>query len=340
MLPTPPPTSQVQRFSAVGGSAAEVLSPPPVSSSTVSCMSPDTYGMDSGSKTVRGHMSGVDQFMEPAARPQTSGGAGLLREESSCSIPVKEDFLLTLPSNIQASLRTFEELQMQKSHLMSSSSRLPTSRSNSHTTPPISHIGRSNSTGRMPHGGHLPGAVQTRGEKEAQKKLQVAESVMRKLHKKNQKLAKEAADLRAELDRRGQAGGGSAVGTAAGTPGSSNADVDAMRGRIKTLEEQLRNQSRRADPGDAVRGAISGQPSQSLADQYQELLDSNIASVTDITSTSKINKEVKAFFVALRKKIHADMLSHELDRIVWNEKMADLEEQMCERYVQQRTSAA
>ena len=347
----PPPTSQVQRFSVVsrgggGGGAsstAQVLDlteggggappPPPLSRTAAAAAAAADHpgrpgGGGNGSHTVRAHPDSrrpVSDAFE--GRPLTSGaadgsgggGGGNGRRLSSAGGP-PDDFLHMLPSNIQASLRTFEELQLQKTDLLAS--RFPSSASLTaarQATPPTCDLPRSHSTGRMP-------SLQ---ERDAQRKLAVAESVMKKLHKKNQRLSQEVASLKTELGRGGgdeeapqHKGGGAAHATAAADP----EELRSLRQRVRELEAA----GQRGGGGGQAVPQQQQQPQRSaeLQEQYKQLLDSSIASVTDLTSTSKINKEVKAFFVLLRKKIHSDMVAHEVDRFVWNAHMTDVEEKV------------
>ncbi|KAJ9442774.1 hypothetical protein DIPPA_53702 [Diplonema papillatum] len=341
----PPPTSQVQRLSATGRDTS-MTNGSYAYEAQMNVLPGATPAMTTSSADAR---SWAD-----AVRPST--GSELARD----SAPMKElnyehafaattpsrvldtEFLLTLPQQIQASLKTFEELQSQKPHILSSSAKLSSSRSPQVTPPQIGL--RSASTGRLqgPPGVSAANALreQSRREKENLRKLQIAESVMKKLHKKNQKLAKEVTNLRGEL------AGGSVVNREADiTDDSAGKRLQQKDSLIEILESKLKAAERSLSS--STHGPLStsrSQPSVSafedrferLQQQYSDLLTCRVDNITNGASTAKINKDVKAFFVALRKKIHADMLTHEVERIVWNEQMANIEEELCERSVAKR----
>eukprot|EP01060_Flectonema_neradi_P007023 TRINITY_DN14852_c0_g1_i2.p1 TRINITY_DN14852_c0_g1~~TRINITY_DN14852_c0_g1_i2.p1 ORF type:complete len:173 (+),score=44.57 TRINITY_DN14852_c0_g1_i2:268-786(+) len=159
-----------------------------------------------------------------------------------------------------------------------------------------------------------------RKEREYQRKLQVSEAVMKKLHRKNQKLTKENDRLRS-----------AAPSVNVKSDHETDSQISRLENRIRQLESTPTLSS--SSPTDASLRTIQ-QKFESLQNQYDNLLQCRVESITNNSSTAKINREVKAFFVALRKKIHNDLFQHEVERMVWNEKMSDLEEQVCSNYVE------
>eukprot|EP01059_Diplonema_ambulator_P024087 TRINITY_DN39870_c0_g1_i1.p1 TRINITY_DN39870_c0_g1~~TRINITY_DN39870_c0_g1_i1.p1 ORF type:complete len:324 (+),score=60.86 TRINITY_DN39870_c0_g1_i1:30-974(+) len=308
----PPPTSQVQRMSAAGKGG----------------------GL---SGTTRGGSGFRDDIW--SGRPATSGGVESKKRdefgETSASLDL--GLMRTLPSNIQDSLKVFEELQSQKSHLLTSSAKI-TSRS-PQTTPPI-NTARSASTGRIPQAALRRG--QTRVEKESERKLQIAESVMKKLHKRNQKLTRELADLKEDYDSQ-QITSASRYNNQQ-PAAAQDTKIPSLEAKIRLLENQLKNaqHTTHAKPAASHTATMLKRMEDKhaqLQSLYNELLDNKIDAVTNHTATVKINKEVKSFFIALRKKVHSDLLEHEVERQVWNAGMSELEDQLCEQYAAKRMEA-
>eukprot|EP01062_Namystynia_karyoxenos_P069930 TRINITY_DN65349_c0_g1_i1.p1 TRINITY_DN65349_c0_g1~~TRINITY_DN65349_c0_g1_i1.p1 ORF type:complete len:422 (+),score=92.33 TRINITY_DN65349_c0_g1_i1:94-1359(+) len=384
-LPVPPPTSQVKRFSASAQPllpATNPAPPAPVHSRGASWPSLPTASPGARSAVVRSAdacMPGPGVFDE---RPHTSGPPVRPRGDTGGG-----DLMRTLPGRIQDSLKMFEELQAQRATLLSQDSgriaAAVTREPSQGGTPALTAV-RSASLGRTPREGSVSRAPsgrrprspqssqrerEQRRDKEAQqRKLNVAEQVMKKLHKKNQRLTRENEALREENSRlKAAAGIPEEAAPAGGRTDSDDADADGadlgndseevrrLRGllvererhsanlarRVDSLEDQLRRQ-RAPDAGrprdlEGEAASLSAQLA-ALQSQYKELLDCKLDAVAGSQSTAKVNKEVKQFFVALRRKVHEDMLEREVARQVWNQKMFDLEEELCELHAQSRAA--
>ena len=316
--PAPPPTSQVQRFSMSGGSTSIAGTSPAA-----------TYTSIDKSRSLS--CSNSSPLIMSAARPSTSGGLATditsppvgIRQRASSSGGLKSDtdsFVSMLPSKIQASLKTFEELQLQKSALLTTAASTPPTGTN---TPPT--LSGWSASGKLSQSSNSFSAREAaRKEREFQRKLQVSEAVMKKLHRKNQKLVKENERLRCTVPT-----GGDVTTSSNENNSEAAAKIHKLENRIRQLTETTSTPvSNTTDSHRALQ-----QKFESLQHQYDSLLQSRVDSISNTSSTAKINREVKTFFVALRKKIHSDLFEHEVERIVWNEKMADLEEQTCAKYV-------
>lgn len=67
---------------------------------------------------------------------------------------------------------------------------------------------------------------------------------------------------------------------------------------------------------------------QQLQQQYDSLLEVKLECIREGESTGKVNKEVKAFFVTSRQKMMDDAAFHEAERVLLNQKIAQLEREL------------
>lgn len=196
--------------------------------------------------------------------------------------------------------------------------------------------------------------------KELQRRVFVSETIMKKLHNKNKALQREITALKDQVPAAAAgaapaAAGGSSIG------GSGNTEELKLRDRklrelqlyVSELEIRLKQSHSSAEGGPsacagsgpvgdseaALRRAqeelqISSKNLKSLQQQYSDLLAVKVDSVVNAgASTSKINKEVKQFFVILRKKLHEEMTLREAERIATNEQLYQLEKELMSRQV-------
>jgi len=242
--------------------------------------------------------------------------------------------LKTLPCRIQDSLKMFEQLQSQRATLLSQDSNRIAVAVAPQPLPPTL---RSSSVGRP--GGRSGNAGKDKKGESQEKKLMVAEQMMKKLHKKNQKLQRENTELREELDQlrkeEGVADASSELKRVRVLLLDREKEIAASKRRADALEAQLKK-----DPPAQAAGGGSGSEEvcslrvqlRTLQTQYNELLDCRLDAVSGGGSTAKVNKEVKQFFVALRRKVHEDMLELEVQRQTGNRHMCDLEDQLADAY--------
>lgn len=161
-------------------------------------------------------------------------------------------------------------------------------------------------------------------------KVDVSDVLMKKLHRRNQELCDELAQLRA--------GGHNSVALS-----SEVAQVQALRKDIAekdALIRQLKNSlsERQSAPHNsstnspskvAALDAALSRRLKTLERQYEDLLGVKIDCVREGESTGKINKEVKAFFVTMKRKVYEDAASRELERNLVNEYLFELEQKLC-----------
>lgn len=174
---------------------------------------------------------------------------------------------------------------------------------------------------------------------ELKHKVNVADAIMKRLHKKNQELV---AQLEAS---RGASSGGSNSDVVA----KLRQDIAARDLQIQELKTLLSvraampssansTQALHAQPTggkipEAPAVANSSRVLQQLHDaerkrwasQYQAVVDCKLELIAQGESTGKVNKEVKAFFQALKQKVLDDALHYEASRAVMNEALFDAE---------------
>jgi hypothetical protein len=191
-------------------------------------------------------------------------------------------------------------------------------------------------------------AASAKREKELERRLQVSDAVMKKLHKRNQALAAELSELKMKFG----------VPTTEPSPvlpvilspkasplSSHNRNKDdespevmMLRQQVSQLEDKLRRSlaqpapqaTRNSEPVSSIAptsgGAnVSASTYQRLQQQYNDLMEARMDSIVGNGSTAKINQEVKKFFVVLRKRLHDEMAEREVERQLYNERILALE---------------
>uniref|UniRef100_A0A7S1J4I5 Uncharacterized protein n=1 Tax=Eutreptiella gymnastica TaxID=73025 RepID=A0A7S1J4I5_9EUGL len=193
--------------------------------------------------------------------------------------------------------------------------------------------------------------------RELQKRIFVSDTIMKKLHNKNKGLQREVSALREQI----AAGGAIPVSAS----GDSAAELEQYRKDLKQRDQRIQEMQlyvtelearfrkmQAAGPqassavsmgssemdakAQQIRGELEAtqKQMQGLQQHYQDLLNVKVDSVLNSgASTSKINKEVKQFFVALRKKLHDEYTTREAERVIANEQLYLLEKELMNRQV-------
>eukprot|EP00668_Euglena_longa_P011839 GGOE01014259.1.p1 GENE.GGOE01014259.1~~GGOE01014259.1.p1 ORF type:complete len:309 (+),score=112.72 GGOE01014259.1:129-1055(+) len=221
--------------------------------------------------------------------------------------------------------------------------------------------------GQPPDGGKGGGGKGEQRLRELQKRIFVSDTIMKKLHNKNKALQREVNALREQI----AAGGAvpvSASGDSAAELEQYRKDLKRRDERIRELQlytSELESRFREASRGKFVGTTASTGAAplsiggtgdsaeadgrlrhlqadleaaqrklQGLEQHYQDLLSVKVDSVVNSNaSTSQINKEVKLFFVALRKKLHDEYTAREAERAAANEQIYLLEKELMNKQV-------
>jgi hypothetical protein len=184
---------------------------------------------------------------------------------------------------------------------------------------------------------------------EIKHKMEVADAVMKKLHKKNQQLVQEVAQLKESQGGGVSSSGGHVAPTDEVTAlkrelARKDADVQRLKQLVTTAG------AHHAAPPSAIPGA-SASPAplptnalqRQLADlqqRYSELLEAKIECVHMGESTGRVNKEVKAFFTTLRKRLQDEVKEREVERQLLNEQLLAQERRLCEHETRSPASHA
>jgi hypothetical protein len=196
------------------------------------------------------------------------------------------------------------------------------------------------------------------------KRLELAETVIKKLHDKNRALQAEVNSLK--KSQMSDAGAGVAAsrpptGAAAEAPRPTTADQASLQLRVReqeaaiaALRAQLQQvQATAAAAGAAAAAAPTSSPAggaaTSVSDttaaaelrlvreqlaqsrkQYDALATVNLDCVREGEATGKVNKEVKAFFVTTRQKMLEDSAAQEAERALLHGRIAELEVQLAQ----------
>lgn len=125
------------------------------------------------------------------------------------------------------------------------------------------------------------------------KKLEVAEAVNKKLYAKNKELTSQIEELKK-------------------APSSSDSKLTGS----PSMPLELR---------------IAKHEIASLKKQLEELMAAKVECIIAGEGTGKVNKEVKAFFVACRQRQLEDVARLDAERVLWNEKIFKLEQLLAEK---------
>jgi hypothetical protein len=173
-------------------------------------------------------------------------------------------------------------------------------------------------------------------------KMDVADAITRRLHKKNQELVAQLEQIKTE-QRRGSGGVLAAAATAVSArPLDSplKREIEHKDREIRALKEMLassntppphasRVSAAAAAGGDARLGsAFRDARTAKLQQQYDDLLRVKLECIAEGESTGKVNKEVKAFFTALKQKILSDAVFAEVERAATSELLFELEQRV------------
>jgi len=191
-------------------------------------------------------------------------------------------------------------------------------------------------------------------EKELERKLQVSDAVMKKLHKRNQTLAAELSEIRARFGVPEPTEEKAISKSTTSLPPMSvkneqrsaeeSVEVMVLRQQLAQMETQLKRHQQsqvQTTAWEAPRETRNLQNDsekedtaaayQRLQQQYAELLSARMDNVTGNGSTAKINQEVKKFFIVLRKRLHDEMAEREIERQLYNERILALEQKLQKR---------
>lgn len=265
---------------------------------------------------------------------------------------------------IQEALQLFQELQNAPIADIDDGDRLRGSSAPHSTQKPSNDHHNAMALAKKPH---APGAKHPPPHLEELKhKLQVADAIMKRLHKKNQELVTQIEAMKAS--------GGVPIKSREDAEGAAAAD-DVQRLRrdcalrdkeIQQLKEQLRSAANHeaqhdvkakltssprpvadkattkeekpkgAPQASPAKDAIQGSRSRVLAQlheaertkwsaQYNEIVNVKLECIAQGEATGKVNKEVKAFFTALKQKVMDDAVHYEVQRAAMNEALFDAE---------------
>lgn len=193
-------------------------------------------------------------------------------------------------------------------------------------------------------GGAKSTAMSAESVAQLKHKVDVADAIMKKLHKKNQELAAEIDRLKTGIEG----------GTAMRRPGSAPSqeviaalrnDVALKDRELTELKHRLKQQEHRAAE-ESHAGVTAAGPSstarqkepsaaaaelQLLRQRYDELLDAKLEYIAQGEATGKINREVKLFFGAVKHRLAHEVQMRTLDQQLASEKLLELEERLCAR---------
>jgi hypothetical protein len=212
------------------------------------------------------------------------------------------------------------------------------------------------------------GATTDADTSQLKKRLELAETVIKKLHDKNRALQAEVNSLK--TTQMPNAGAGPAAsrpptGAAAEAPRPTTADQASLQLRVREQEATiaaLRAQLQQVQATAAAAAAVGAAPTSSPAGgaatsvsdataaaelrlvreqlvqsrkQYDALATVNLDCVREGEATGKVNKEVKAFFVTTRQKMLEDSAAQEAERALLHGRIAELEVQLAHARNQQ-----
>lgn len=191
-------------------------------------------------------------------------------------------------------------------------------------------------------------------------KMEVADAITKRLHRKNQELVAQLDKMKKEMPA------GSHHGHSSDQSSSNNLllvsplkrEIEAKDREIRALKDMLRSASASSSDqtatGTGGMGAAASFSSSSmgnhqlsssvgiakfgalfcdararkLQEQYDELLGVKLECIAQGEATGKVNKEVKAFFTALKQKMTNDALFAEVERAANCELMFELEQRL------------
>lgn len=193
-------------------------------------------------------------------------------------------------------------------------------------------------------------------EADLRRQLELSEAVMKKLHAKNKALTQELEELKQQM--RNSGGNTARPANAKQLSSSDQLELESLRKRVveqDALIKQMKQASSRpssahgkpplanSSTNNIENNSAAVPPTSKLLEkrilqlqqQYDALMDVKLECIRDGESTGKVNKEVKSFFVSSRQKMMDDAAFHEAERVLLNEKIAKLENELI-RYQQQK----
>lgn len=214
---------------------------------------------------------------------------------------------------VQEALQLFSELQSVSIADINDGDRLRTSSAPSNIVRPAAPVAPSKPVAgkKLPSQSHV---------EELKHKVNVADAIMKRLHKKNQELI-------AQLESRGDQ---SAVvsGDSSHVVAQLRKDIVTRDKEIQQLKSTLRSSGQRDDPipsSSRVLQQLHDAERSKLNKQYNSLAESKLEYIAQGESTGKVNKEVKLFFQAMKQKLLDDAIYYDASRAALNESLFDAE---------------
>lgn len=210
---------------------------------------------------------------------------------------------------VQEALQLFSELQSVSIADINDSERIRTSSAPANAARPVAPVAPSKAPGKKSNPqNHVD---------ELKHKVSVADAIMKRLHKKNQELI-------VQLEARG-GGDGTAGGDSSVVATQLRREIAARDKEIQQLKSSVRPRDDAIQSSSRVLQQLHDAERRKWNQQYGALVDSKLECIAQGESTGKVNKEVKAFFQALKQKLLDDAIYYDASRAALNEALFDAE---------------
>jgi predicted RNase H-like nuclease (RuvC/YqgF family) len=215
---------------------------------------------------------------------------------------------------VQEALQLFSELQSVSIADIHDGDRLRTSSAPSNAARPAAPVAPPKPSGgkKAPSQSHV---------EELKHKVNVADAIMKRLHKKNQELI-------AQLESRGDHSATAQFGDSTSVVAQLRKDIANRDREIQQLKSSLRTNGQRDDAipsSSRVLQQLHDIERGKLNKQYNSLAESKLEYIAQGESTGKVNKEVKLFFQAMKQKLLDDAIYYDASRAALNESLFDAE---------------
>ena len=160
-------------------------------------------------------------------------------------------------------------------------------------------------------------------------KMEVADAITKRLHKKNQELVAQIERLKKETHP--EASGAQPSSEAFHALSPLKREIERKDKEIRALKEMLSGgpstASRKGAASEKL-GVLAEARAKKLQEQYDELVQVKLECIAHGEATGKVNKEVKAFFTALKQKMINDALFAEVERAANCELLFEMEQRL------------
>ncbi|RNC54884.1 hypothetical protein TcCL_ESM07661, partial [Trypanosoma cruzi] len=248
--------------------------------------------------------------------PIGGGGSGAMR-------PNKVDEALQLFAALQDTLQ-IETRQRDANRVVRAASAEPSLRG-------LQRRRRSGREKRAPASSPPSSLVQSASSAtDLQRRLEVADGIMRRLHAKNQQLLQRLTALQRDEGEGNEA----TVRRLRDKLQQREEEVRRLRHRLQEFEKRAEDSSRGTSGG--VRGGIGGDAAVSLLtlrvkqleEQYNRLLGRRVADALRTESAGKHDAELRELFSLMKSKIIADARHHEAEVLLLNEALLESERRL------------